>query len=112
MILSRCRTLLNLSLLIFVIWIPPVGAQPALVRDINLLPAGSSPRGSVVIGNVVYFTAYNSLTGAELWRSDGTAAGTVLLKDILPGSGGSDPSSLTNVNGVLYFVADNGVTGR
>ena len=84
--------------------------QTAVVKDINLLPPGSSPREFVAIGNVLYFVADNGVTGRELWRSDGTAAGTVLVKDIRPGSGGSGPSNLTNVNGVLYFVADNGVT--
>jgi len=112
MILSRCRTLLSLSLLLFVIWTQPVGAQPTLVKDINLLPPGSSFHGFVAIGNVVYFVAANSVNGEELWRSDGTAAGTVLVKDIRPGSADSYPSSLTNVNGVLYFVAENGVHGR
>ena len=52
------------------------------------------------------------VTGPELWRSNGTAVGTVLVKDIWPGGAGSFPSALTNVNGVLYFVADNGVYGR
>ena len=45
----------------------------------------------------------------ELWKSDGTAAGTVLVKDIAPqGVGSSDPVELTNVNGTLYFQATNG----
>src|SRR5215204_1098340 len=103
MIVSRCRTLLNLSLLLFVIWIPPAGAQPALVKDINLLPQGFSLLKFVAIGNVVYFVTSTSVHGEELWCSNGTAAGTVLAKDIWPGSGGSYPSSLTNVNGVLYL---------
>ncbi len=68
MVLARCRTLLNLSLLIFVIWLPPVGAQPALVKDINLSPPSSSPGEFVAIGNVVYFAADNGVTGVELWR--------------------------------------------
>jgi ELWxxDGT repeat protein len=61
---------------------------------------------------VVYFVADNGVNGYELWRSDGTAAGTVLVKDILPGLETSYPSSLTNINGVLYFGANNGVHGR
>ena len=112
MILAPCLTLLNLFLLTFVIWIPTVGAQPTLVKDINLLPSGSTPGEFVAIGNVVYFAAYDDSTGSELWRSNGTALGTVLVKDIRPGSGSSNPSSLTNVNGVLYFAANNGVTGQ
>ena len=47
----------------------------------------------------------------ELWKSDGTAAGTVLVKDISPGSAGSIPNNLTNVNGTLFFAADDGTNG-
>ena len=68
MLLARCRTLLNLSLLLCVIWTPPVGAQPTLVKDINLLSPSSSPHEFVAIGNVVYFVAANSVNGEELWR--------------------------------------------
>ena len=48
----------------------------------------------------------------ELWKSDGTAAGTVLVKDILGGSSGSFPSYLTNVNGTLFFGANDGSHGN
>lgn len=68
MLLACCRTLLSLSLLFFVIWTQPVGAQPALVKDINLSPQGSSPADLVAIGNVVYFVAHNGVHGRELWR--------------------------------------------
>jgi ELWxxDGT repeat protein len=46
-----------------------------------------------------------------LWQSDGTSAGTTLVKDIRSGSGGSNPISLTNVNGTLFFQANDGVNG-
>jgi ELWxxDGT repeat protein len=60
----------------------------------------------VNINGTVYFAADNGVSGAELWKTDGTAAGTVLVKDINPGSAGSNPVELTNVNGTLYFVAN------
>ena len=40
------------------------------------------------------FRATNPATGAELWNSDGTPAGTV-VQDINPGAGYSNPSELT-----------------
>ena len=43
--------------------------------------------------------------GRELWSTDGTAAGTHLVKDILPGAGGSYPLGLTVLNGAVYFHA-------
>ncbi len=50
--------------------------------------------------------------GAELWLSDGSAAGTLLLSDINPGPAGSDPALLGTVGGYALFSADDGVHGR
>jgi ELWxxDGT repeat protein len=91
-----------------------------LVKDLNIVPTtlGSSPREFVQVGSLTYFTAQTTLHGRELWKTDGTAAGTVLVKDIYPGTGngvGLGPNneepvrSLVNVNGVLFFRASNGV---
>src|SRR5205823_1022287 len=60
----------------------------------------------------LFFTADDGTGGRELWQSDGTAAGTVLVKDINPGGAGSSPGSLTNVNGTLLFTADDGTGAR
>ena len=67
--------------------------------------------GLTSAGNLLYFTADQSSYGFELWKSDGTAAGTVRVKDIYPGSVGSAPGGLTNVNGTLYFVATDATRG-
>jgi ELWxxDGT repeat protein len=61
------------------------------------------------VNGALFFTpGYDNAYGPELWKSDGTAAGTMMVKDINPGSGGSLPSNLTSVNGKLYFSADDG----
>jgi ELWxxDGT repeat protein len=53
----------------------------------------------------------DGVNGQELWKSDGTAAGTVLVKDIRPGSGGSYPRYLTAAGNTLFFRANDGVNG-
>ena len=51
-------------------------------------------------------------TAVELWKTDGTAGGTVLVKDINPGAAGSNIKNLVNVNGTLYFSANDGTHGN
>ena len=48
--------------------------------------------------------------GRELWKTDGTAAGTVMIKDINPDSGNSSPHNLTAANGLLEFYAFDGMS--
>ena len=44
--------------------------------------------------------------GNELWKSDGTDAGTEEVKDIYLGSPSSNPDYLTYINDTLFFSAD------
>src|SRR5262245_36841314 len=72
---------------------------PQMVLDINANTLPSSPSSIVAIDSTAYFTADDGIHGFELWKSDGTAGGTVLVKDVNPGGAGSDTTHLTNVNG-------------
>jgi ELWxxDGT repeat protein len=82
---------------------------PYMVKDINATGISSVPIYLTGVGGTLFFYADDATHGRELWQSDGTAAGTVLLKDIYPGNGSSYPleklNELVDVNGVLYFVA-------
>jgi ELWxxDGT repeat protein len=52
------------------------------------------------------------VNGNELWKTDGTATGTVIFKDIAPGALNSYPADFTIADGKLYFAADDGVHGH
>ena len=81
------------------------------LKDINPGAPSSAPRDFTVFDGALYFTADDGSHGRELWRTDGTNAGTVMVRDILRGPTGSDPGSLYVFKGRLYFVADDGVHG-
>ncbi|MFL5801951.1 MAG: ELWxxDGT repeat protein [Roseiflexaceae bacterium] len=102
--LVRGLRLLMVALLGLLLALPARADGPAfLVKNINTTPdpsPSSDPQDLEAIGNTVYFSAL-SKGYRGLWKSDGTAAGTVLVKEI-------SPTELTNVNGMLFFVA----TGR
>ncbi len=90
-------------------------AGTVLVKDIN--PGGgfflgSNPFDFTLFNGELFFTAEDATSGKELWKSDGTAAGTVLVKDIWPGAQGSFLGGLTVFNGELFFGANDGSTGR
>lgn len=54
-----------------------------LVKDIN--PTGyGSPENFIEYNGLLYFSATNGVDGDELWESDGTEAGTYMVKDIYP----------------------------
>ena len=57
------------------------------------------------LGNSFFFVARESQFGDELWKSDGTPTGTVMVKDIFPGPEGSRPSELVSTGERLYFSA-------
>src|SRR5262249_26519468 len=81
-------------------------------RDVNPGPAGSDPGDLRNFNGVLFFTADDGASGRELWASDGSEEGTVLVQDVLPGPGGSAPGWLTVANGLLFFAADDGFHGR
>ena len=73
--------------------------------------AGCITGGSGSTDELFLFSATDGSRGRELWRSDGTAAGTFLVKDINSGAGESKPYHFTQVGGTVFFVADDGSRG-
>ena len=58
-----------------------------------------------IVGDEMFFGAFDE-QGRELWKTDGTEAGTVRVKDIRDGTGSSFPSRLKAFHGQLFFAAE------
>ena len=57
------------------------------------------------VGDKVFFSASDDINGEELWISDGSPEGTLMLKDINQGYNSSTPSHMTSFKGKLFFTA-------
>ncbi len=73
---------------------------------------GTEVATSIVVGDRVFFTVVDHLTGEELWTSDGTAAGTRRVADIFAGAAGSHPTDLTPYRACAVFAASDGASGH
>ena len=72
----------------------------AVDKSKNMVVAGSK-----VNGYKVYFTAQDAAHGEELWVSDGTVAGTKMVKDIFPGPTSSGVAWMQRFNDKVVFQA-------
>lgn len=111
--LPRVVALLALNLAL--ISVPATHADesaPSMIQDVNTRNIGSDPHDLIAVGQTLYFTASTSAEGRELWKSDGTEAGTVLVKDINPGAGDGFSvygNRFLRMDDTLFFFAtDNG----
>jgi len=76
-----------LSIAVFSQASPPAGGPAQVLFDINRTPGperDSRPQSFAAFDGFTLFTARTPATGRELWRTDGTEAGTFLLMDIYP----------------------------
>ena len=95
-------------------------AGSRLVLDINPGTASSNPFDFTELGGIVYFFALDEVAAngqpqyaRKLWRSDGTTAGTWVVRSFPSHALGLGPivSGLSAVGGSLYFAADDGEHG-
>lgn len=81
---------------------------------------GADPGDITIVGSKVFFTANDGTDGTELWETDGTTAGTMMVQDINPtgsglsSSGGNDLTAITTPAGdnALVFFGDDGTQGK
>lgn len=119
---SNPRPIANLNgVLIFAANVPGLGEElwrtdgtpegTTLVADIRTGSLSSSPAPvratptSVVVGETLYFQANNGTVGIELWKTDGTAAGTQLVHDINPALASSSPEAFDIWGDKVAFIA-------
>lgn len=77
-------------------------AGTAMVKD-GMRPGGNS---YAVMNNFLYYPAYDTQHGQELWRTNLTTGETGLFADIEYGDYSSNPNRLTEFEGKIYFSAN------
>ena len=94
------------TLLVFIGFAAPASADVDVLRPLGEDTRDSHPGSFVALpDDTVLFAADDGVHGRELWRTDGTAAGTAMVADLTPGPTGSAPRELTVVDGIAYFTA-------
>lgn len=82
------------------------------LKNIFLISNGSYPAEFTVLGTNCFFSATDDDNGRELWKTDGTAAGTVLYLDMNTGAPSSNPDLFNVLASQLTFVATHPTLGR
>jgi ELWxxDGT repeat protein len=64
------------------------------------------------VNGLIFFESNDGTHGSELWKTNGTPAGTSMVEDINPSGDSGDGSDFREVLGnKLYFIADDGTHG-
>ena len=69
-------------------------------------------RDLIAARDYLFFTARDEEHGRELWRTDGTPEGTVLVSDIRPGRASAKPEDLIAAGDYLFLTARDEEYGR
>ncbi len=93
--------------------VPAGSAAPQALDTLDRGDASGVATDLVIAGGKIFFGASDPVHGTELWVTDGTPAGTHMVKDVNPGAGSSVglPQLQVFGNVVLVFL-DDGVNGR
>lgn len=78
-------------------------SEPVIVADLSPGHSSSNLYPGVSVDGWYYFSADDGVHGREVWRTDGTAAGTELVADLIPGADGSAPAGFEVAGGYVHF---------
>lgn len=88
-------------------------SNSGVFKDIYSGPPSSAASGFTLFNGEYYFSANDGVShGREIWKTDGTSAGTVFYLDVITGINGSNPDQFNVVGSNLTFVADHDTVGR
>jgi ELWxxDGT repeat protein len=104
-------TLLVFWLLAATSLLPAQPVESVLLKDIAPGADSSNAYGFTDVNGTMFFATNPGNGTYTLWRSNGTTAGTIPLKNFKGGQYNARPDHFTNVGGVLYFAANDGQTG-
>ncbi|HEY6505198.1 MAG TPA: T9SS type A sorting domain-containing protein [Chitinophagaceae bacterium] len=95
------------------LWVYDIPGNSFTLLNINVFVEEDYQYG--VMGGKLYFAGRTTGEGIELWVTDGTPGGTVMVKDInttAPAADSEPRYGFIEYNGELYFTANDGSTGR
>jgi ELWxxDGT repeat protein len=84
--------------------------SPNGTKQLSSIKSGNN--GYAILKNKIYFAGMNAANGCELWSTDGTASGTVLVSDIRGGADSSMPDDFVVYQDKLLFTAFTPGIGR
>ncbi|MFL6202041.1 MAG: ELWxxDGT repeat protein [Thermoanaerobaculia bacterium] len=102
----------TLCALLALLALPAAALELYLVKDVEpaATPVGSEPAHLVTFRGAVLFFAGDGVSGRQLWRSDGTAAGTFQLSDA-PLDAFPQPMAFFVTERLYFFLSAHPVTG-
>jgi ELWxxDGT repeat protein len=100
----------NLVLLVPVLLLGACGGGNGS-SPVAITPPETTVPPEVVKPIVHFFSADNGSSDFQLWKTDGTEAGTAMVK-VINASGAADVQVLGSVDGKAIFTANDGINGR